>query len=142
MRCALDVEYLEGSHRHVNYPSLGSVIYPSPTVVRPASTWCDGGVHGVLSQLCSVSLSQGPTRTRGQRWVAGLHRPVRTLTGPGIDKSLDHRLVVQVAKEIETRTKHERGQWGRPLMLFPEGTTTNGTARESFAYQPIETYHA
>ena len=39
----------------------------------------------------------------------------------------------QVSREMEKRTKAERGQWGRTLFLFPEGTTTNGTSSESVA---------
>lgn len=39
----------------------------------------------------------------------------------------------QVSREMEKRAKAERGQWGRTLFLFPEGTTTNGTTSESVA---------
>ncbi len=37
-----------------------------------------------------------------------------------------------VANEITKRTKTERGQWHRQLLVFPEGTTTNNTAVISF----------
>ncbi len=37
-----------------------------------------------------------------------------------------------VAREIERRTKAERGQWHRQLLIFPEGTTTNGSAIITF----------
>lgn len=37
-----------------------------------------------------------------------------------------------VAREIERRTKTERGLWHRQLLIFPEGTTTNSEAVITF----------
>jgi len=57
-----------------------------------------------------------------------LMRSLQTIFVSRTDK--DSRATV--AREIERRTKAERGQWHRQLLIFPEGTTTNGSAIITF----------